>query len=191
MIDGRTEEGGMIAWFFNNRNDCSGLFTNSMQTWTILWKSEMVVFPYIRDPFEVPFQKGHPVVNRNDYSVIMSPHELGFVDTDTAGVFNHARQFVQRWRICHFVSPLDHPKATIRAKLGVASNEERIQDCIMKVHQNSPHQVPHKIIVFILSRAIVGIEMHIGLPQSMMCKIVMNVTYCCIRSFSSWSGLVN
>ena len=145
----------------------------------------MAVFRYICVLFEVPFQKGHPVVNSNYYSAIMSTHELGFVDTDTdtAGVFNHACQFIQRRHVCHFISLLDHPKAAIRVKLCVASNKERIQDCIMKVHQNSPRQVPHKTVVSILSRAIVGVEMHIGLPQSEMRKIVMNVTYCCIRSF--------
>lgn len=61
----------------------------------------------------------------------------------------------------------------------------------MEVHHNSPGKVPYKEIVLILASAVVSIEMRVGLSESVMFKIIMDVADGRIRSFSSCSSLIN
>ena len=73
----------------------------------------------------------------------------------------------------------------------VSSNQKRVSNRIMKLQYSPPGQIPHKIVVFVLSRTVVSMEMSRSFSESMILEIMVDIADSSVCPFSDITGFID
>ena len=131
-----------------------------------------------------------PVTNGNNRLIIIFiAHQLGLVDHRTT--IHHRLHAGQRVDRVASECLLEEAKAPVGSKLGVSCHQKIQSYGLVETSGHSPHEIPQDKLVFILSWAIITVEVDSGLPKPIVLEEVVEEGHDRIWSLTDEVGLVN